>query len=181
MKTTVVVYKSKYGATEKYAQWIAADLDADVFESSQISASDLENYTVVIFGGGLYINKLNGLNFFHRFYRVLKDKKLLIFSCGMSDPGNERGAQRIKDAILKKIPQGMKDSVKIFHVRGGVTYAGMNFFDNFIMKMMERLVKSIAPPALSEEQKEIAAVLGNDFDFSKRETISPIVEYVKAG
>jgi len=32
MKNIAVIYKSKYGSTKKYAEWLGEDLQADVFE-----------------------------------------------------------------------------------------------------------------------------------------------------
>ena len=51
---TVVIYKSKYGSTGKYAQWIAEELGADIFPSSEIKPEDLRKYNVIIYGGSLH-------------------------------------------------------------------------------------------------------------------------------
>ena len=44
-----VIYKSKYGATKRYAGWIALKLDADLYELSDISKNDV----ISILEGGL--------------------------------------------------------------------------------------------------------------------------------
>ena len=53
-----VIYKSKYGATKRYAGWIALKLDADLYELSDIRRKDLKAYDTIIYGGPLYIVKI---------------------------------------------------------------------------------------------------------------------------
>jgi flavodoxin len=49
MSNIVVVYKSKYGSTEKYAKWIAEALSADIFKSNKIKPDMLENYSTIVY------------------------------------------------------------------------------------------------------------------------------------
>ena len=58
-----VIYKSKYGATKRYAGWIALKLDADLYEVSDIGGKDLKDYDTIIYGGPLYIEKIKGIKF----------------------------------------------------------------------------------------------------------------------
>ena len=50
----IVVYKSKYGCTKTYAQWIAEELSCDICEQSEIKIDELKKYDIIIYGGGLY-------------------------------------------------------------------------------------------------------------------------------
>ena len=50
----IVVYKSKYGATKKYAQWLCEETGFDMCEVSEAKVENLEEYEVIIFGGGIY-------------------------------------------------------------------------------------------------------------------------------
>ena len=56
MKNDVIVlYKSEYGFTKQYAQWIAEELKCDCLE---ISAFNFDtDFKTIIFGGGLYAGK----------------------------------------------------------------------------------------------------------------------------
>ena len=77
MKKCVVVYKSKYGATKKYAEWIAEDLHADLFEGKAASADALTAYDVIVYGGGLYAGGVSGLPFITKNF----DIKLFFIHC----------------------------------------------------------------------------------------------------
>lgn len=73
----VVIYKSKTGFTKKYAQWIAEDLSADIFEVSKVNMNMLNSYDTVIYGGSLYAVGINGVKLITQNIDKLKDKKLV--------------------------------------------------------------------------------------------------------
>ena len=50
----LVVYKSRYGAVERYAKWIAEKLECEAMPVSQVKTATLLEYRMLIFGGGLY-------------------------------------------------------------------------------------------------------------------------------
>ena len=72
-----VIYKSKYGATKRYAGWIALKLNADLYELSDIRVKDLKEYETIIYGGPLYVGKIKGIKFIINNYEHLKDKKAI--------------------------------------------------------------------------------------------------------
>ena len=38
---TIVIYKTKYGSTRTYAEWIAEELGCDAVDAKSVKASDL--------------------------------------------------------------------------------------------------------------------------------------------
>jgi flavodoxin len=54
LKTIAVIYKSKDGTTRRYAEWLAEDLGASLFEATTIKPNQLMDFDIVIYGGGLY-------------------------------------------------------------------------------------------------------------------------------
>ncbi|MDU5337186.1 flavodoxin domain-containing protein [Enterococcus sp.] len=84
MKNTVVLYQSKYGATKKYAEWLASDLGCEILETKSARLADIEKYDVIILGGGIYASGIAGLSFIKKNYSKLKDKKIAVFAVGAS-------------------------------------------------------------------------------------------------
>jgi len=111
MSKVAVIYKSKYGTTKRYAQWIAQALDAPIFDASSIQPSQLSNYDTVIYGGGLYARGIDGVKLVTESF----DKTLVLFTVGLADP-------KITDytPILEKTftPEQLS-KIKVFHLRGG--------------------------------------------------------------
>ena len=179
MGDTLVLYKSKRGFTRQYAEWIAEDLRAELFELSQFPNRDWEKYSRVIYCGGLYANSLNGIRFLAKNQDRLNGKKIIVVACGISYPQIEDSLIRVQNGVMRKLPRTLHEQTKVFLVRGGVTYAKLGFFENFILKMLEGAVKKRDPDKLTDEEMEMRNVLGKDFSFVDRSFIQPIVEYCR--
>ncbi|MDU7537894.1 MAG: flavodoxin domain-containing protein, partial [Peptostreptococcaceae bacterium] len=98
-----VIYKSKYGATKRYAGWIALKLDADLYEVSDIRRKDLKAYDTIIYGGPLYIEKIKGIKFIINNYEYIKDKKLSVFMVGMREFDEDYINSILEDNIPKQV------------------------------------------------------------------------------
>ncbi len=84
MGKAVVIYKSKYGSTKQYAQWIAEALDADLFDVAKVR--DLGQYQTIVYGGGLYASGIIGSDFLVKNYELLKEKRIVVFTVGLAKP-----------------------------------------------------------------------------------------------
>ena len=61
-KEVLVIYKSKYGATERYAKWIAEDLGCEAIPAKEAKLKRIRDYDMLIFGGGLYAGTIGGIS-----------------------------------------------------------------------------------------------------------------------
>ena len=59
--STIVIYRSKYGSTKKYAEWIAEELGCNILEFKEAKIENLMKYDTIIYGGGLYAEVINGV------------------------------------------------------------------------------------------------------------------------
>ena len=81
---TIVVYKTKYGSTKAYAEWIAESIGCPVVEAKSISINDLKQYDTIIYGGGLYAEVISGVTLITKNFDALCDKKLIVFTTGIT-------------------------------------------------------------------------------------------------
>jgi len=82
--STIVIYKSKYGATKLYAEWIGEALGCEVKDASKVKVSDLKNYDRIVYGGGLYAEVINGVTLITKNQEILKDKKIAVFTTAIT-------------------------------------------------------------------------------------------------
>lgn len=75
----LLIYKSKTGFTEKYANWIKEELNCDIEKISNIHKIDLNSYDLVIFGSRIHAGRIDGLD---KIKKLNLDKKLIIFATG---------------------------------------------------------------------------------------------------
>ncbi|MGL5821111.1 MAG: flavodoxin domain-containing protein, partial [Sarcina sp.] len=125
MKDLVIVYKSKYGSTEKYAKELAKILNADIFDESNIKITDLKNYKTLIYGGGVYASGIAGITLITKNFEILKDMNLIIFTVTLSNPLETDFSNLIKHNF-KNIDSS---KLHLFHLRGGIDYKTLNFID----------------------------------------------------
>lgn len=81
---SVVIYRSKSGFVKKYAEWIAEELGADIFEASKFTVDMFATYDTVIYGGGLYVVGINGVKLITDNLKKLEGKKVIVFATGAS-------------------------------------------------------------------------------------------------
>lgn len=54
MRKIAVVYKSCHGSTKQYAEWIAEETGADLFNVDDCTGSDMSDYDTIVFGGCIH-------------------------------------------------------------------------------------------------------------------------------
>ena len=176
MSKTVIIYKSKYGSTKKYAEWIAEELKADLFEHSEFKVDNLSLYDTIIYGGGLYASGINGISLITKNFETIKDKNLVVFTVGLASTDDK---EIFKPIIEKNCTEEIRGKLKFFHFRGGIDYKKLTFTHKSMMAMLKAMVSKKKPEELSEEDKEMLATYGDKVDFTDINTIEPLILYVK--
>ncbi|MEG0133888.1 MAG: flavodoxin domain-containing protein [Clostridium sp.] len=174
-KTAVVVYKSKYGNTKKYAQWIAAEVGADLFDANNVNINDLSQYHTIVYGGGIYASRIEGISLITKNFESIKNRTLVVFTVGITSPTN---TESIKPVIENEFTKEMKDSIHLFHLRGSLDYDNMGFMHKQMMKILKRFIVHKKPGDLTDDDKIILSSYGNVVDFIDKQTIGPICSCV---
>ena len=170
-----IIYKSKYGTTRQYAEWIAAELDASLFEASEVKPAQLADYDVVIYGGGLYAGGIIGV-------KLVADnpcKTLVVFIVGAADPLTTD----YSGILSKNFTPELLSEIKVFHLRGGIDYAKLSFVHKGMMAMLRNMVAKKSKKGgaeISAEDKAFLETYGGKVDFTDKATIAPLVDYVRA-
>jgi menaquinone-dependent protoporphyrinogen IX oxidase len=172
---TAVIYKSKYGHTKQYAEWIAESLEADLFEDDKIKSSELSHYDKIIYGGGLYAGGINGAAIISKNFKSIKDKNLIVFTVGLASPEDPG----IYTAIIEKaFTEEMRKNIKFFHFRGGINYRELGMVHKGMMAMLKKMVEKKTEEEMTEEDKQMLATYGDQVDFSDRKSVEPLLEYM---
>jgi len=170
MKKIAVIYKSKYGATKQYAEWIAETLEASLFEVSNIKSSQLMDYDIVIYGGGLYADGINDI----KFVTKTPYKSLIVFTVGIFDPQTSDYS-----AVLSKnfTPEELS-KIKIFHLRGNIDYEKLSMIHKGMVAVIKKLAEKKSPAERTSDDQFILETYGKKVDFIDKSTIATLVEYV---
>jgi menaquinone-dependent protoporphyrinogen IX oxidase len=177
MAKVLVLYFSKYGTTKKYAEWIASELNGDIGNVKNIKPDMLENYDTIIIGSGLYAGKIEGVKLLIDNYEAIKEKKLILFTCGLADYSKTENINNIRKRLEKIIPADLKQKIKIYCLRGGINYSGLNLKHKIMMWLLKRMVLKKRIEELNEENRAFIETYGQTVDFTNKNSIMEIIEY----
>ena len=87
MKKAIVIYRSKTGFSQQYAQWLAEELHCKVLPFRERKKENLEEYDVIILTGGLYAGQMAGLNWLKKQLPSLRGKRIAAVAVGCAPTG----------------------------------------------------------------------------------------------
>jgi len=177
MDKTLVIYSSKYGHTKTYAQWLAEELNADICDSKNLKNNMLYNYSTIVFGSSLYAGKNKAALLIVKHFEQIKDKKVVLFTCGLADVSNKTNIISINKSLDKIITPKIRNKIKIFHLRGGIDYGNLNFLHKTMMKFVCSNVSKKPENERTDEEKDVLATYGQKIDFSDKKMLEPIIQY----
>ena len=179
MAKVLVLYFSKYGSTKKYAEWIASELNGDIYNIKNFKQNILNNYDTIILGSGLYAGKIEGINIIIKNYEVIENKKLVLFTCGLADYSKDLNRNNINKRLEKIIPEDIKRNIKIFYLQGGINYKKLNFKHKMMMGLLKIITMKKGIGNLNEEDKEFIETYGQILDFTNKKNTEEIIKYCK--
>ena len=166
-----VIYKSKYGATKRYAGWIALKLDADLYELSDISKNDLKQYDRIIYGGPLYRGKIKGIKFITNNYDNIKDKKISLFMVGIKSFEESY----INTTLINNIDQEVINNIDVFYFRGKLNYKELSIKDRIVIYGLREKITDKYQQDISADEKIILEIINNPIDYIDKKSIDVLL------
>lgn len=171
---TAVIYWSKSGYVKNYAFWLSDALKADLFNGMDIDYNELEHYDTLIFGGGLYAVGINGVKSMKEAMKRYREKEIIVFACGASPPRDEVK----KEVFEKNFDEKERYRIRFHYFRGGFDYDRLKFMDRILMRLMKFNLNR--KKQLTPDEKGMLAAYDHPVDFTRKENLSGIVDYMKS-
>lgn len=171
---TLVMYRSVSGFTKKYAQWIAEELDADLADAGDVDSSKLPRYDRIVFGGSLHEAGIRGVDIVLKNMPRLEGKRIAVFATGAS-PASEAISREVEN---KNFTAEQKSRIGFFYLRGGFDFDKLDTRNKILMTLLKWkiMIKKNRTP----DEKGMLAAYSTPLDFTKKEHIGKIVEYMEA-
>lgn len=171
----IVIYKSKYGSTKQYAEWIAEELGCPAVDVKKTKIQDILGYDTIIYGGGLYAEIINGASFITKNLESLSDKKLIVFSTGITPIDCREYYDKL--VVEKNFKGEAAEKIKMFNFLGKMVLDELSTVHRTAIKALKKLMSGKETP--SEMEKLLIELCDCDGDYSDKGAIKPLVEYAK--
>ena len=172
---TIVIYKTKYGSTKQYAEWISEELGCKAVDQKNVTPDDLKAYDVIIYGGGLYGEVINGVSLITKNIEALSDKKIIVYTTGITPISCHEYYDSY--VVRKNFKSGLPKNVRIFNFLGKMVASELSLVHRTAIKTLKKIMSSKENP--SEMVKLLVELCDADGDFSDREEIKELVEYAR--
>ena len=170
----VILFKSKYGATKKYAHWLSEATGFSCMDIKDVRLKDILSYDTIILGGGIHASGIQGLSFLAKNMQSLKNKKILVFCVGAS-PYDEKAFHEILDRNMKGDLRG----IPLFYCRGAWNLATMTFVDQKMCKLLRSVVAKKPPEEREPWMNALLEAGDSAADWTDKAYLSPILEQLK--
>ncbi len=171
----IVIFKSKYGSTKAYAEWIAKELSCKAVDAKQVKIDDLLDYDTIIYGGGLYAEVIAGVTLITKNIEKLTGKKLIVYTTGIT-PLDCRDYYD-KMVMEKNFKGDTASKVRVFNFLGKMVMSELSLVHRTALKTLKKIMSSKENP--TEMEKLLVTLCDADGDFSDRNAISELVQYAK--
>lgn len=174
MSSGIILYQSKYGATKKYADWLAEMTSFDIAETKKANIEEVEKYDTVIIAGGIYASGISGMSFLKKNYKRLNNMKLAVLCVGAS-PYDEEAFHEIREHNLK----GELSGIKCFYARGAWNEDAMTFKDRTLCRMLQKAVAKQDPETYQPWQKALMCAVGQKCDWTDKKYLDEVVRFIE--
>ena len=171
----IVIYKSKYGSTRTYAQWIADELSCEAVDVRDIKAEDLKDYDTIIYGGGLYAEVIAGVSLITKNLDVLKDKKIAVYTTGITPIDCRDYYDKL--VIEKNFKKGLPKEIKVFNFLGKMGVSELSVVHRTAIKSLKKLMSGKQNP--TEMEKLLIDLCDCDGDYTDKTAIGELIDYIK--
>lgn len=171
----IVIYKSKYGSTKAYAEWIAEDIGCEAVDAKKIKADMLSEYDTIIYGGELYAEVISGVTLITKNIDKLAGKKIALFTTGLTPLDCRDYYDKL--VIEKNFRPEMLDKIKIFNFLGKMIIDELSLPHKAAIKTLKKIMQGKENP--TEMEQLLINLCDESGDFTDRNAIKDLVEYIK--
>ena len=176
MKRGIILYRSKYGAAKRYANWLAQATGFDCVEIGKADIDAVRQVPAVILCGGIYAGGIGGIGWIQAHWQALQGCKLAVFAVGASpwdaDALRELRARNLKPP-MEKIP--------CFYGRGAWDESVMGFRDRVLVKLLKKMTAKQDPAGYEPWQAALMSAGSGLADWTDRAYLRPLLDAIDNG
>lgn len=167
----IIIYKSVYGSTKQYAEWIQEETMFDIRPVDEVDQTELAQYGVIIIGTPVIANKPFLAKWVVEHREALEHAQIVLYSCSASVPPNATLQRGFEGAI----PADLRERITYVQLHGRYDFSKLSPMHKLMMRIGTWIQKD----------KNIKAEMRRDrrrvIDGVDRNTVAKVLEAVRAG
>ncbi len=171
---TLVIYTSQTGFTRRYAQWLADEMSADLYDLKDVQKREeafFAAYDAIVYAGWCMAGSVVKAKWFLGRAESWKEKRLAVVCVG----GSPNDSPDVETMLKRMLSEEQRRYVKAFYCQGGFAYEKMNTVSKLAMKLFVSALKKKP----DEKSRQMAEQIAVSYDISDRKFIEPIVSYLR--
>lgn len=172
MDTIAIIYFTKTGFTKRYADMVAAQTGATLFDARKLkNLEPVMPFKTIVFMGSISAGRLNGFKVVDKNIYDIEHKRIIIVAVGLTP-----SLELTRDQIAKNnVPFGFEDKIKVFQIRGGFNMNKLGFWDSTLMNSIRKRLENEKRNDVAEEMYQ---AIVNGADYVCDEFIAPVIEEI---
>ncbi len=168
----IVIYKTKYGSTKAYGEWIANKLGCCAVEAKTVNAEKLSEYDTIVYGGGLYAEVINGVSLITKNADKLMGKRIYVYTTGITPLSCREYYDKM--VIEKNFKPEIREKVKVYNFLGKMVISELSVVHRTALKTLKKIMSEKKNP--SEMEKLLVDLCDADGDFTDLTAAGQMVE-----
>lgn len=161
----IIIYKSNYGSTRQYAQWLSEETGFTALPVKSVKKKDIAESDRVIIGAPIFAGKPLLYNWIVKNWPLLSDKKAVLYTTsGASgdDPLHKKNFENFFEPAIR-------EKMAYFPVGGRMIHSELKPLHRFLVNLGKKMVKD---PVEREE-------MDRDKDHLDRNELNGLIQYLR--
>lgn len=171
MNRMVIIYRSKTGFTQKYAEMAAKELGCD---ARPWGGAQMAGYDTVVFGTRAHAGRIDGLKKALAAFQRSGARRFVLFVTGAMP---HTAGEALEQFWEENLTEEQLRTIPHFYMPSGLCYERMGALDRVMMKGLARFLAHKADK--TPEDLELQKAIASSYDISSREYVLPMAEFLR--
>ena len=167
MSSTIIIYSSKTGFSQRYAQWLAESLNCRAIPFKERKSVNVAGCEKIVLLGGLYAGQMSGLGWLKKQLPALGGKRIAAVAVGCAPMANPGLPENMRELF------GGTPEITGFYCQGGLDYEHMSAVHRAMMAALRAALKA------KPEMAEMLAAISHSFDGTDRAYLDPVIQWAQ--
>jgi menaquinone-dependent protoporphyrinogen IX oxidase len=164
----IIVYKSAYGSTAQYADWLKADLGFDCITADQTESIDWKSYQTIIIGCPVIMNKPFLASWIKENWNAIRHARVFLYTTSGAAPHSSA----LMAGYHASLPEEVRQKLTYLPLPGRFDYGNMRFMHKLMLQIGALIQKD--PKTRSRMRSDMR----NPIDKVERIALLPLIDAV---